>query len=72
MSEVFDVLSAEISCCGVPHDSEQIYTMIDPSRLPVTTRLWETPLSQYITNQFSSIINTGKTHNYLYHKLLMA
>ena len=60
MDNVIDILTWEMSCCGVPHGSELIYVFNWIDTESIYTRAWENPLSLYIIDHYSSIINTGK------------
>ena len=57
MDDVLDLAFMEISCCGVPHFGEMLYTMFGVD--PYTAREWEVTLTDYMLNHYSVIVNTG-------------
>ena len=61
MDSVYDVWTGE-SCCGVAHAHELVHTFgfLDPSSSD--TLAWEVDVTEYISDQISSIVQTGKAN----------
>ena len=58
MDSVYDFFTGGEACCGVAHGQELIHTFnfYEPSDNPLA---WEVDVTEYISNQISSIVKTG-------------
>ena len=58
-----DKITFSDTCCGIAHGTELLYTFgwtSDPSRAFLEQAAWDQTVSEYIGDQISSIVKTGK------------